>query len=65
MAMLVALKAWSEGGPPALTGTREYEQSDRNRQQAEGGRKEGNVFICRRTQPSEWSHNLGVWLYIP
>ena len=26
----------SKGGPPALAGTREYEQSDRNRQQAEG-----------------------------
>ena len=25
------------GGSPALAGTREYEQSDRNRKQAEGG----------------------------
>ena len=27
----------SKWGPPALAGTREYEQSDRNREQAEGG----------------------------
>ena len=27
----------NKGGPPALAGTREYEQSDRNRLQAEGG----------------------------
>ena len=27
----------NKGGPPALAGTREYEQSDRNRYQAEGG----------------------------